>query len=221
MTKSIPDFDCDGQIISATDLKGVLCEVKFTTNIRSIYSKKSKKKLNELYSGPPFMKPYLLWPVYPKIKSHKKVTPVPYKVALNEKHEIFSVIKQETNGVKECRLIDIVSQKDIGLNYACVDNRFLYKNLVAAINLACPSILQITNRKFPARYDGPLFEQYGKQRYIYPIFAQGLYDSTQAPGPYRVVMNSACKLVGVLKQDGNSKFSPCHHTKSSLIQNNI
>ncbi|KAI6244542.1 hypothetical protein HI914_07316 [Erysiphe necator] len=211
ISQSIPDYDCDGQLITGKKLKEIVCAVKITLSFKSKYSSIQRKRLKEFYDGPPFTKPYLLWPISPKSTSYKKAVSTPYRVALTEGYQVFSVVMQDQKGVKECRMLENVSQRHFLSNFKCMEVFFPYNELVAAVNLACPKILSVTNKNFPSRYDGHLFEEHGKQRYLYPILINELYNGKQAPGTFRVVINTACRLTGVLMQRSDSNFSPCQY----------
>lgn len=64
-------------------------------------------------------------------------------------------------------------------DFICLNYHFKHSDLVQAADRACPHIFKATDKLFPARYDGDLFEEYGKQRYVFPIFENRLYSGTQ------------------------------------------
>lgn len=138
-------------------------------------------------------------------------------------------------------MIEKVVQRHYPSNFSCRGKLFRYKNLVAATIAACPLTKGIARNKFPARFDGPNFINHGKKRYIHPIFENKLYVEGKGkrerhyhldynrtrgnsltlriePGIYRLMMNSACKLVGVVMIDENSNYEECDIHNFSISQ---
>ncbi|KAI6244642.1 hypothetical protein HI914_07343 [Erysiphe necator] len=209
-----PDFDCDGQLITGNRLNGVVCAAKRTAKYNSMLFRKDKQKL---YNGPPFMNSYFLLPISLQTKSYQKASSTSYRAVLTKNYRVFSVIMQERNKVKECRMKAEVTEKHRQLDFNCSGQQFHFFELIKAADLACKKILRATNEQFPARYDGNLYEEHGKQRYIFPIYVRGLYDGTQPAGSFRVVINSKCQLIGVLRYDSNSNSQKCLESPSLMF----
>lgn len=95
----LPDgFHCGDAIFTGNFLKEVTDEVKRKYRFGIFYS----EKLSKSYSGPPFTRPYLAWPISHETKSYKKGKTILCYICINR------LFKHFFDKLQQCR--DLIEQ---------------------------------------------------------------------------------------------------------------
>ncbi|RKF63769.1 hypothetical protein OnM2_023101 [Erysiphe neolycopersici] len=210
-SKPFNGFQCHDARFSAEFLELV------TNQIKSLPIWLNQPRFSKMYGGAPFARQYLIWPISLDTDDYDTALKGRYRavLTLNGKYELFSVIDKTLHGIRECRMDAPKALVQIKHDMKC--GTYLFKNhkLLLAAMSACKDILQIATHSFPARYDGPHFSSFGEQRYVYPIKYDELYRHNTEPGPFRVVVDSRCNLIGAVTVYSNGESFKCAEVQNT------
>ncbi|POS81790.1 hypothetical protein EPUL_006282, partial [Erysiphe pulchra] len=127
------------------------------------------------YSGSPYYKHCLIWPLTKEGRLYKRGTMAPYRLILTPDFEVMSVAIWNKDKLTACDKKTIKGKKTHDKSsYHCCQQRFSHEKLVIAADEACKKMNDVTTNFYPARYEGPEFDSTGPY-YTYPVFQKGVY----------------------------------------------
>ncbi|POS82657.1 hypothetical protein EPUL_004039 [Erysiphe pulchra] len=131
-------------------------------------SKVVKSKFPQSYSGHPYYKPCLIWPLLKDGNIYRRGMKAPYRLILTPNYEVMSVAILVKNEFKACDKKIIKSKKKHDeSDYHCFKQNLSYQQLVDAAEKACVQMNSAVTNHFPAGYEGPKFNSEGPY-FTYP-----------------------------------------------------
>ncbi|POS82662.1 hypothetical protein EPUL_005255, partial [Erysiphe pulchra] len=213
-----PVSDLQGKLFVPPSKSGFLCGKTFFDDevlkdnakiAKSQAGKVVESKFPQIYSGPPYYQPCWIWPLKQDGKLYKRGAKGPYRFILKPDYKVIGVAIWVKGNLMPCDRRTITAEKNHDTSdYQCNEQHFSHQQLVRAAEEACVRMNDSAQNHHPARYKGSGFNS-EEPFFTYPVLQNGVYKQRRV-GPYRVVINTNCEIVGALTTlktiiDGNPK----------------